>query len=108
LKKILIVLIGMGILLIISSRMLIHFFPLEPTPKPEYSEPYIVEEVVAKPIPVAVKVEPKPKPSYRCDSRQHCSQMKSYDEAKYFNDYCPNTKMDGDGDGIPCERQFRR
>jgi hypothetical protein len=45
---------------------------------------------------------------YRCDGRQHCSQMTSYQEAKYFIQHCPNTKMDGDNDGIPCERQFNR
>jgi hypothetical protein len=43
---------------------------------------------------------------YRCDGREHCSQMKSCDEAKFFLKNCPNTKMDGDNDGIPCENQF--
>lgn len=47
-------------------------------------------------------------PHYQCDGRQHCSQMGSYDEALFFLRNCPNTKMDGDGDGIPCERQFGR
>ena len=47
-------------------------------------------------------------PNYECDGRQHCSQMSSYEEAKYFIENCPNTKMDGDNDGIPCERQFGR
>lgn len=51
---------------------------------------------------------PAPAPSFRCDGRQHCSQMGSYDEALFFLRNCPNTKMDGDGDGIPCERQFGR
>jgi len=46
--------------------------------------------------------------AFRCDGREYCSQMSSYEEAKFFNDNCPNTKMDGDGDGIPCERQFGR
>ena len=46
--------------------------------------------------------------SFKCDGRQYCSQMTSYEEAKYFRKNCPNTKMDGDNDGIPCERQFRR
>jgi hypothetical protein len=46
--------------------------------------------------------------NYQCDGRQHCSQMGSYEEAKYFIENCPNTKMDGDNDGIPCERQFGR
>lgn len=49
-----------------------------------------------------------PSSAFRCDGRQHCSQMRSYEEAVYFLRNCPNTKMDGDGDGIPCERQFGR
>jgi len=50
----------------------------------------------------------KPKAHYQCDGRQHCSQMNSYEEAEYFIQHCPNTKMDGDNDGVPCERQFNR
>ena len=46
--------------------------------------------------------------NYRCDGRQYCSQMSSYEEAKFFIENCPNTKMDGDNDGVPCERQFGR
>ena len=42
---------------------------------------------------------------YSCDRRQYCSQMTSCAEAKYFIQNCPNTKMDGDYDGTPCERQ---
>jgi hypothetical protein len=45
--------------------------------------------------------------SFHCDGRQHCSQMNSRDEAEYFIQNCPNTKMDGDRDGIPCERDSR-
>jgi len=45
---------------------------------------------------------------YKCDGRQYCSQMSSYEEARFFINNCPNTKMDGDNDGIPCERQFGR
>lgn len=44
---------------------------------------------------------------YSCDGRVHCSQMNSYDEAVFFINNCPGTKMDGDGDGEPCEGQFR-
>lgn len=43
---------------------------------------------------------------FKCDGREHCSQMGSYEEALFFIRNCPNTKMDGDGDGIPCESQF--
>ena len=42
-------------------------------------------------------------PAFHCDGRQHCSQMKSCDEAEYFLEHCPDVKMDGDGDGRPCE-----
>lgn len=45
---------------------------------------------------------------FRCDGRMHCSQMTSCAEATYFLRNCPNTKMDGNNDGIPCERQWCR
>jgi len=44
---------------------------------------------------------------FNCDGRQHCSQMTSRAEAEFFTRYCPNTKMDGDNDGIPCENDSR-
>ncbi len=45
---------------------------------------------------------------YSCTGKQHCSQMSSCAEAKFYIQNCPNTKMDGDGDGVPCERQHCR
>jgi cold shock CspA family protein len=47
-----------------------------------------------------------PTPAYRCDGREHCSQMSSCAEATWFILHCPNTKMDGDNDGTPCEQQL--
>lgn len=47
-----------------------------------------------------------PVDSFKCDGRVHCSQMTSCSEAKYFLSRCPGVKMDGDGDGIPCEEQW--
>lgn len=44
---------------------------------------------------------------FSCDGRTHCSQMHSRAEAEFFNKNCPNTKMDGDDDGIPCENDSR-
>ncbi|MCO5118249.1 MAG: excalibur calcium-binding domain-containing protein [Burkholderiaceae bacterium] len=43
---------------------------------------------------------------FRCDGRTYCSQMTSCQEAMYFLQNCPGTKMDGNGDGIPCEQQW--
>lgn len=45
---------------------------------------------------------------YRCDGRIHCSQMTSCEEATFFLKNCPGTKMDGNNDGVPCERQWCR
>ena len=45
--------------------------------------------------------------SFKCDGRQHCSQMSSRAEAEFFIRNCPNTKMDGDYDGVPCENDSR-
>jgi cold shock CspA family protein len=44
--------------------------------------------------------------SFTCDGRTSCTQMHSCAEATYFLRNCPGTKMDGDDDGIPCERQW--
>jgi hypothetical protein len=44
--------------------------------------------------------------SFKCDGRTRCIQMTSCEEAKFFLRNCPNVKMDGDGDGIPCEDQW--
>ena len=45
--------------------------------------------------------------NYSCDGRQYCSQMNSREEAVFFINNCPNTKMDGDHDGRPCESDSR-
>jgi len=42
----------------------------------------------------------------RCDGRERCPQMHSCEEATWFLNNCPNTKMDGDHDGVPCEDQW--
>lgn len=43
---------------------------------------------------------------FTCDGRTRCSQMSSCEEATYFIRNCPNTEMDGDKDGVPCESQW--
>ena len=46
--------------------------------------------------------------SRHCDGRLHCSQMNSCDEAVWFLRNCPGVRMDGNRDGVPCERQWCR
>jgi hypothetical protein len=45
-------------------------------------------------------------PQFHCDGRIHCSQMTSCAEATYFLQNCPGVKMDGEGDGVPCEKHW--
>lgn len=43
---------------------------------------------------------------FLCDGRRLCSQMNSCAEATFFLRNCPGVEMDGDQDGVPCERQW--
>jgi len=56
--------------------------------------------------PSGLNSNPDRSSRFSCDGRAHCSQMTSCEEAKFFVQNCPNTKMDGDGDGVPCESQW--
>lgn len=49
---------------------------------------------------------PAPASRFRCDGRTYCSQMTSCEEARFFLQNCPNVKMDGNNDGVPCEKQW--
>ncbi len=55
----------------------------------------------------AVAPQPAAKQRFRCDGRQYCTQMTSRAEAQFFTRNCPDTKMDGDHDGVPCENDSR-
>ena len=55
-----------------------------------------------------VAVTPPARTAYRCDGRTHCSQMRSCEEATWFLQHCPGVKMDGNRDGVPCEKQWCR
>lgn len=67
-----------------------------------------------RPMPLAAESPPAALPAtstrsasaFRCDGRTHCSQMTSCEEATFFLRNCPGTKMDGNGDGVPCEQQW--
>jgi hypothetical protein len=48
----------------------------------------------------------EPDSQFSCDGRTHCSQMTSCAEAEFFLQNCPGVKMDGNGDGEPCEGQW--
>jgi len=43
---------------------------------------------------------------YQCLGKTRCTEMTSCEEARFYLQNCPNVKIDGDRDGIPCEGQF--
>jgi cold shock CspA family protein len=90
--------------------------------KPVVHTPIVHTPIVQKPVvqidvvknPVRHRTITTPAPvkrenfsSYSCQGKQHCNQMSSCKEARFYLKNCPNVKIDGDGDGIPCERMCR-
>ncbi len=75
----------------------------------EFNEAPAIDEV-----PVLTNEDTQPMPIYesatprfQCEAgKTHCSHMSSCAEATFYIQNCPNTQMDGNGDGIPCERQW--
>lgn len=45
-------------------------------------------------------------PKFTCAGKTHCSEMRSCEEATFYQKNCTGTEMDGDNDGIPCEQQW--
>ena len=67
---------------------------------------YVDSDATSTSVSAVKPVLTSPASSFTCDGRKHCSQMTSCAEATYFVQHCPNTKMDGNNDGIPCEQQW--
>jgi hypothetical protein len=65
----------------------------------------VAAESRAEPVPVSLADVPV-EPHFSCDGRTRCPQMHSCAEAKFFLANCPGVKMDGDHDGVPCEREW--
>lgn len=63
---------------------------------------------VAKSKPVAVTKNAKSVENYTCKGKTYCSEMTSCSEAKFYLNNCPGTKLDGNNDGVPCEKQWCR
>ena len=43
---------------------------------------------------------------YSCQGKQYCREMTSCKEARFYLKNCPNVKIDGNNDGVPCETQW--
>lgn len=76
---------------------------MPPAPDSAYSEPVAAPPIQASPL---LSAKPQAPAGFRCDGRTMCSQMTSCQEATLFLKNCPGMKMDGNGDGVPCEQQW--
>ncbi|MBA2127343.1 hypothetical protein DLM45_14080 [Hyphomicrobium methylovorum] len=53
-----------------------------------------------KPIPVEASPQ-------ACGAKRFCREMSSCEEAKHYLNDCGLTQLDGDGDGVPCNKLCR-
>ena len=44
---------------------------------------------------------------FTCGTKTYCREMTSCDEAYFYLEECELTRLDGDGDGVPCEAKCR-
>lgn len=47
---------------------------------------------------------PATSPGIACDSKKHCSEMASCEEARHYLTQCGIKTLDGNSDGVPCEK----
>ena len=45
--------------------------------------------------------------AFTCGTKRYCREMASCAEARFYLSQCGLTRLDGDGDGIPCEKLCR-
>jgi hypothetical protein len=49
----------------------------------------------------------EPGESFTCETKRYCREMSSCSEARFYLGECGLTRLDGDGDGVPCESLCR-
>jgi hypothetical protein len=74
-----------------ASRFLSESYPIRSSAPRSYS-----------PAPRAV-VRPRPERRLQCRGKRTCGEMNSCAEANFYLDECGVSRLDGDGDGVPCE-----
>ncbi|HZA28403.1 MAG TPA: excalibur calcium-binding domain-containing protein [Gammaproteobacteria bacterium] len=45
--------------------------------------------------------------SHQCGAKRYCNEMASCEEARFYLTQCGLTRLDSDGDGVPCESLCR-
>jgi hypothetical protein len=93
LKKLLYIIVIIGIVLYFNKK----------NNSTMYEQEYIPPETVTY---VTEPLKTFSNNNFACDGRKYCSEMTSCEEATYFLNNCPDPRMDGNNDGVPCESQW--
>ena len=91
------------ILIALTTYFLYSFFLKSETQTLQTNNVQTKAQIMATPVS---KIAYKNNSQFSCQGKVYCSQMTSCGEAKYYLTHCEGTEIDGDGDGIPCERQW--
>ncbi|MCQ8119907.1 thermonuclease family protein [Methylomonas rosea] len=84
-----------------QSKIGLWFDP-NPIPPWEYRHSKKGQQQNSPPRNVSTAIE---KPSdNQCGAKRYCKEMTSCDEAKVYLSQCGLSRLDGDGDGVPCEK----
>ncbi|MBL0121670.1 MAG: cold shock domain-containing protein [Betaproteobacteria bacterium] len=73
------------------------------------SAPQADDRAGALPSPPQLRTDqtvPSKSSAFTCEGKIYCSEMTSCKEAKFYLKNCPGVKIDGNGDGTPCEKQW--
>ena len=96
---ILLIVVGLGSLYLFTQ-------PSQKTPTSDEPTPIITPDTQSDSSILQSAKQPSLLQNYTCEGKQHCSEIESCEEAKFYILNCPDTKMDSDNDGIPCESQW--
>ena len=53
------------------------------------------------------RLEETPAAGFTCGAKRYCRDMESCEEARFYLERCGVSRLDGDGDGVPCEALCR-
>ena len=71
------------------------------------AEPHTPRRVAVASAARHLALAPTVPASFACGDKHTCSDMTSCDEARFHHERCGIPRLDGDGDGTPCERLCR-
>ncbi len=95
---------SLGLIAVILA--VVYFFPRnEAANQPINESKPAISETVLNQVPLLNQFENDDE--FSCQGKVHCSEMISCKEARFYLRNCPGVKIDGDHDGIPCERMCR-